>query len=98
MISVENGFRFGRVTTNVQSQHPSGLIALKMASDSEGLRHGTLTGTDNLNFVENGFRFGRVTTDFFLHVCLWNMLKMASDSEGLRLTYKFRTSVIIQPR
>ena len=61
---VENGFRFGRVTTQLQSLSQPYFSSLKMASDSEGLRPNRVVGIASFcwQFVENGFRFGRVTT------------------------------------
>jgi len=61
---VENGFRFGRVTT--------GLCLFSVNDDFQfvenGFRFGRVTTIDvsvslhQFKFVENGFRFGRVTT------------------------------------
>jgi len=83
---VENGFRFGRVTTNSCVTFSSFSILLKMASDSEGLRPitnvtsiGTFLGWKWLP-IRKGYD-KNYNFKFMFHA---NQLKMASDSEGLR--------------
>ena len=85
---VENGFRFGRVTTVLCSK-PRKLSMLKMASDSEGLRlfffffFSLLTKLKMASDSE-GLRLNYIRTS---SLAINKALKMASDSEGLRLFF-----------
>jgi len=82
---VENGFRFGRVTTYGDLCGLPKLYCRKWLPIRKGydLFPAPFLG---LSPVENGFRFGRVTTCSGLEdPCVRGSSKMASDSEGLRL-------------
>ena len=61
--AVENGFRFGRVTTLIANWgYSSPSLRGKWLPIRKGYDGGYSSPNLQHNFVENGFRFGRVTT------------------------------------
>jgi len=61
--SVENGFRFGRVTTSMFILNSfKRLLRRKWLPIRKGYDEALPSGSEFLVSVENGFRFGRVTT------------------------------------